>query len=239
MFQSHRTPSDFAGTFLVPEIYSDIRTHCQLENGRYIRVHVLHQRIPCINGAWYCARCRRPLTCLRALFDCSPWRQLWRSTLKLGFFWLSLTNSCFSFQKYPSTEAAARVFYDAPGVSWANELPNEHAEGCDDIYRHRMSSLNQFLGQGVFSFHSCCTYLQTSQIPLHPRPGPLGLQSESDSVKVAIVGVLRSFGLRQHLPMLGFLQSCFLFIFFWEHASLRNMEICCREAFWELCIHSR
>lgn len=43
MFQSRslRTPPDFAGTFLLPEVYSYIsyiRTHCQLENGRYIHV---------------------------------------------------------------------------------------------------------------------------------------------------------------------------------------------------------
>ena len=54
-------------------------------------------------------------------------------------------------------------------------------------------SLNQFLGQEVFAFHSCCTYPQAHKFYYIQDLVLWVFQTECDSVKVAIVGVLRSF----------------------------------------------
>ena len=129
--------------------------------------------------------------CLQPLFDCSLWRQFWRSTLKLGFRIWRIPD--FHFEDIPRLMPRLWYFTTHRVFSRQTSCRMNALKGVTIFIGIECLSLNQFLGQEVFAFHSCCTYPQAHKFYYIQDLVPWVFQTECDSVKVAIVGVLRSF----------------------------------------------
>ena len=186
MFQSRslRTPPDFAGTFLLPEVYSYIsyiRTHCQLENGRYI--HVLTEPNIVLDADDHWRACGH---CLIAHRGGSSGDQLWNWDSGFDEFLISISKISLAWCRGYGILRRTGCFVGKRVAEWTRWR----------VWRFLLASnvfLNQFLGQEVFAFHSCCTYPQAHKFYYIQDLVLWVFQTECDSVKVAIVGVLRSF----------------------------------------------